>query len=45
MDPRADNKINLAAKEFGSMIEAGGYLRGGRKWIKERKRKISPSFF
>ena len=45
MDPRADNKINLAAKEFGSMIEAGGYLRGGRKWIKERNRKISPSFF
>ena len=45
MDPRADNKINFAAKEFGSKMEAGGYLRGGKKSIKERNRKVSPSFF
>ena len=30
MDPGADSKINLAAKEFGSIMEVGGYLRGGR---------------
>ena len=45
MDLRADNKINFAAKEFGSKMEAGGYLRGGKKSIKERNRKVSPSFF
>ena len=30
MDPGADNKINLSSKEFGSIEEVGGYLRGGR---------------
>lgn len=39
-DQRTDNKINLKAKDFGLLMEAGEYLGGKGK---ERKRKVSTS--
>lgn len=39
MDRRTDNKINLTAKDFGLLMEAGEYLRG--KEMDQRKEKGS----